>query len=275
MQNNRQRPILFSSLVRGGGWVLFLSLIFLGACTNNKGKVRIRGEFENLPQADLLLYSPDGGLTTIDTLHILQGEFDYRTPVTGKDVYTWVIIYPNFSTLSFQAHAGCDVRIKGDALSLSQVKVEGADSIIPNTVKKSPMVLKVGKKLPASKIVKQKKGKYLFITFWARWCQGTSNVNYYTRQALKEHPDSLHAFTYSLDIAPEQNKMGESIEDSTRWTTYCDYSGWGGPLLTKYGIRNLPLFILVNPKGIITAMGNNYTKDIKPEMEKIGKKEKP
>ena len=249
-------------------WLFFLLLV---SCGSKRNELRIRGQFENLPQADLLLYSPDGGLMSIDTLHIVKGKFDYQTKVEGNDIYTYTIIYPNYMILSFQTHAGADIRIKGDALSLSQVKVEGADSVLPSEVKHGKNILAMGKKLPKSKLISQDSTSYLLINFWAEWKHGSSTVNYYTRQALKEHPDSLRAFTYSLDIDPKAYKLPESIEDSTRWKSYCDFTGWGGSLLTKYGIRNIPFMILVNPKGRIVAMGDDYIKDIKPEISKIGK----
>lgn len=253
---------------------LFTFLFLFTSCGPRKGWIRIRGEFENLPQADLLIYSPDGGLQTIDTLHILKGKFDYQTKVDDGE-HTYVIIYPNFSTLSFQTHSGTDIHITGDALSLSQVKVEGADSILTAEKPKSRKPLAIGRRLPKSKIIKKKPGTYLLINFWAEWKHGSSVVNYYTRQALRDHPDSLYVFSYSLDVDPTVVKKAESIEDSTKWHTYCDYQGWGGSLLTKFGIRNIPLMILVNPKDTIIAMGTDYNKDIKPEIDKIQLKKKP
>lgn len=255
---------------RGGlgvGVALFIILL-LASCGPQKGRVRIRGQFENLPQADLLLYSPDGGLSTIDTLHILRGRFDYQTKVEGDDPYTFVILYPNFSTLAFQAHSGCDVRIKGDALSLSQVSVEGADSVLPSGRQVAPRPLKVGSRLPRSGIVKHQRGTYLLMTFWADWKHGSNIVNYNTRTALNEHPD-LRAFSYSLDLEPRNTRFAESIPDSMRWRTYCDYTGWGGPLLTRLGIRNIPYYILVGPDGKVLAMGSDYNQSIKPAMQKI------
>lgn len=244
---------------------LLLTAFLLVACGPQKGRLRIRGQFENLPQADLLLYSPDGGLATIDTLHITKGRFDYQTRVDGGP-YTYVVVYPNFSTLAFQAHSGSDIRIKGDALSLSQVRVEGADSLLPQEPKTGRNPLKVGNPLPKSKVIVHKPGTYLLISFWASWKYSSNDANSQVRWALKEHPDSLCAFLYSLDIEPSVYKKPEFIEDSTRLHSYCDYTGWGGALLTEYGIRNIPYMILVSPKGTVLAMGNDYNRDIKPHL---------
>lgn len=251
---------------------LLLGLFLFASCGPRRGWIRIRGTFENLPQADFLIYSPDGGLSSLDTLHIVKGRFDYSAHVEeNPEPYTYVIIYPNFTTLSFLARSGTDIRIKGDALSLNQVAVEGADSVLRDTVTPARHPLVVGHKLPKSKIIAKqmprKKYQWLLISFWAEWKQGSSMVNYYTRQALREHPDTLCAFTYSLDVDPKAGKIRETIEDSTLWQTYCDYKGWSGPLVEKYGVRNLPLMILVNPGDTIVALGGDYNKDIKPKLE--------
>ena len=260
-----------SFLGRGLRWASFFLLVLLASCGPQKGRLRISGTYENLPQADLLIYSPDGGLSTIDTLHVVKGKFRYETAVEASpEPYTWVILYPNFSTLSFMAGEGSDVRIKGDALSLGKERVEGADSVITVKPKSTRSPLTIGKPLPKSTIVKRPRGQWFLIGFWANWKHGSSNVNYHIRQALQQYPDSLHALTYSLDIDSRTYRDYESIEDTVRWKTYCDFRGWSSPLVSKYGIRNLPYMILVDSRGRVAAMGNDYNRDIKPSLEKIG-----
>ena len=267
--NKIHRPIFLPSFAgRGWGWVCFF-LFLLVSCGPQRGKLRIKGQFENLPQADLLLYSPDGGIMSIDTLHILRGRFEYETRPEDGEQHTYVIVYPNFSTLSFIARSGSDIRIKGDALSLLQVKVEGADSLISDEPRRGINPLVIGKKMPKSGIIRQKPGHYMLIGFWADWKHGSNIVNYNTRLALQEHPDSLTAFTYSLDMQPAERPMNDYYEDSLRWRTYCDYKGWGGPLVSKLGIRNIPYMILLNPRGVVIAMGCDYHRDIKPVLQKI------
>ncbi len=253
------------------GWVCLFLL--LASCTNNKGKLRIRGHFDNLAQADLLIYSPDGGMALpIDSIHILKNEFDFTTLVEDEEPHTYTIIYPNYATLSFIARSGTSIKIKGDALSLSQVRVEGADSILPADSKQGKNPLAIGKKLPKSKLIKQQKGKFLFIAFSADWDHKQSQIDYDTRRSLRDHPDSLTAFSYYLDLEPTEHNRPKTTTDTINWKTYCDYRGWQGPLLAKYGIRNVPMMILVNPQGKIVAMGSEYNRDIKPEMEKISKR---
>lgn len=248
--------------------ILFL-FILVSACGPQKGKLRIYGEFENLPHADVLLYSKDGGLPVpLDTLHIRKGRFDYQTAPDDAETHTYILVYPNFSTLTFMARRGTEVRIQGDALSLSQVNVEGADSVIRQEKKSGKALIAIDRPLPKSKIIKQKKGTYLLIGFMADWKYGSSQVTFHTQRALQEHPDSLTAFTYLLDIDKTNIKPVDKAYEE-RWQTYCDFRGWSGPLLARYGIRNIPLFILVNPKGKVVAMGSDYNRDIKAAMERV------
>ena len=46
-----------------------------------------------MEQAELYLYSPDGGLDHLDTLHVVGGKFSWQHPL-GADA-TFFIVYPN------------------------------------------------------------------------------------------------------------------------------------------------------------------------------------
>lgn len=290
MKSIKRYKYLLPSFGRSWGWGLFFLLLI--SCGPQKGRIRIKGEFENLPQADLLIYSPDGGLSTVDTLHIQKGRFDYTAPVPeSPDPYTFVIVYPNYHTLTFQAHTSSVLRIHGDALSLSQVQVEGADSVLPERPRLGRQPMKVGRRLPKHKLLRHDSDKWLLLGFWASWKHGSSNVNYFVDQALREHPDSLQALTYSLDVDPaalasfsasygasmpspaspdssSTHFLGKAKGHGDRWHTYCDYTGWSGILLSKLGVRNIPLFVLVNPGDTVVAIGSNYSRDIKPHFGK-------
>ena len=249
---------------------LLTPLLFLFSCGPQKGKLRVRGEFQNLPQADLLIYSPDGVIPTIDTLHIVKGKFDYQTPLPDDESYSFVIIYPNFMTLSFMAHRDSEVRIEGDALSLGNEKVTGADSLLTSKVIRGKSPLTVGKRLPQTDVFSLRKGTYTLVSFSANWRHGAGNTNYFIRHALETCPDSLRAFTYSLDVTPDDyRRFRKSVSDTLRWTSYCDYRAWAGLTLSRLGIRNIPYWILVGPDAKVLAKGGDFNRDIKPEMNKI------
>jgi len=100
--------------------VIALTLL---SCSGSKGQFRLKGSFAHLEQGEFFIYSNDGGLDCIDTLRILNGKFDYTTPLEGEATYH--ILYPNFSELVIFGQSGKVVKIKGDAHHLNGVEVKG------------------------------------------------------------------------------------------------------------------------------------------------------
>lgn len=99
----------------------------LASCQGHKGEMRIKGHLDNLNEADLYVLSPDGGMEGIDTIHIREGEFDWRTQCV-QDEATFLIIYPTFSTLAVFGGSGHVAKIEGNAQHLAAVKVSGNHS---------------------------------------------------------------------------------------------------------------------------------------------------
>lgn len=102
-----------------------LSLLLIASCGVPKGRFRLSGKYENIKLGDFLIFSPDGGMERIDTLHLLDGEFEYECDVNGDA--TFCIVYPNNSQLVVWTHGGDNIRIDGDVNNLWNVKVEGND----------------------------------------------------------------------------------------------------------------------------------------------------
>lgn len=105
--------------------IIILLALVLAACSGHKGEIRLLGEFQNMDQGDFFIYSTDGGLTRVDTIHIIDGEFDYRTAL--KDSATFQILYPNYSTLPIFGKSGDVIEIKGDVQNLNAVSVTGSE----------------------------------------------------------------------------------------------------------------------------------------------------
>ena len=83
------------------------------ACTGNSNGVEIEGRLLNMNQADFFLYSPDGAIPTIDTIHVMGGRFVYEN--TNVKEGTLVIVFPNFKTIPVFVSPGASIDIKGDA----------------------------------------------------------------------------------------------------------------------------------------------------------------
>lgn len=102
-----------------------LMLLFVAGCTGHADTVRLEGEFAHLDQGEFLLYSSDGVLEGVDSIHVRDGRF--KMEVRLKEPGTLHILYPNFSQLTLFVQGGEDLRIKGDARMLSEVTVKGSD----------------------------------------------------------------------------------------------------------------------------------------------------
>ena len=98
-------------------------LILLVACTD-KGAIRIKGNIRGINQADFFIYSPDGGMNRLDTIHVVEGKFDWQTSLTEEA--TFVIVYPNFSEQVVFAQPGDVITLKGDGGQLRQVEITGS-----------------------------------------------------------------------------------------------------------------------------------------------------
>ncbi len=254
--------------MRTAAYLLILPLLFL-SCRGGKGKIRLSGTFQNLNQADFLIYSPDGGFQDIDTLHLSKGKFRKTIPITGGP-YTFTIIYPNYSTLSFMAEERDKVTIEGDALALADVQVEGADSVIVGSGPIREGKLHTGMRLPKVDIIEEHRqpSKYLLLAFWANWKGGGSAVTASLRHATSDFADHLTALSYSLDVDRRMRRLAEGKEPPT-WDSYCDYLAWDSPAVVTLGINNIPLYILVAPDGTIAALGSNYSSDVEPLLKKL------
>ncbi len=102
---------------------LTMAAVLLTACGSDSGKFRIEGRLRNINQAQLLVYSTDGGLEGIDTIMLREGRFAYDIPMPAEA--TMVLVFPNFSEQPVFASPGETVKIKGDASHLREITILG------------------------------------------------------------------------------------------------------------------------------------------------------
>lgn len=101
-----------------------LTLFTLASCGGKKGELHIKGEIKGLNNAELTVYSRDGVIHGIDTLHVRQGKIDWSCPI-DKEGGSLTIIYPTYSTLTVFGNSGDIIKIEGDAKQLNATKVSG------------------------------------------------------------------------------------------------------------------------------------------------------
>jgi hypothetical protein len=104
---------------------LILSTLVLVSCGVRGNHFKIEGKFRNLNQGEFYVYSPDGGVEGIDTIHVQGGEFAYEVPLDKPA--TFVLVFPNFSEQPVFGAPGVTAELKGDASHLKELEVSGSD----------------------------------------------------------------------------------------------------------------------------------------------------
>ncbi|MBO4905704.1 MAG: DUF4369 domain-containing protein [Bacteroidaceae bacterium] len=73
----------------------------------------------------MYIYSTDGVLANIDTLHIIDGYFEWETPLS-EDA-TFYLVFPNMSELPVLASPGDRLKVTGNGSQLKSTRIEGSD----------------------------------------------------------------------------------------------------------------------------------------------------
>lgn len=104
---------------------ILLALILV-SCGAPSGQFKIEGRFLNLNQGEFYVYSTDGLIDGVDTIHTNGGRFSYQIPCEDKG--TIMLVFPNFSEQPIFAESGKTAHVKGDATHLKEMMVEGSDA---------------------------------------------------------------------------------------------------------------------------------------------------
>lgn len=108
--------------------LLSLSLFFvllLSACGAESGHFVIKGRFQSFNKGDFYVYSPDGAISGIDTIHVSDGRFEYEVPLESKA--TFVLLFPNLSELPVMGEPGATAKVSGSASHLKEIEITGTD----------------------------------------------------------------------------------------------------------------------------------------------------
>lgn len=105
------------------------------------------------------------------------------------------------------------------------------------------------------------RGNTLILYFWAGW-QGYSQTLHRdvveARNTAQQQGRNIKLLGYSLDVDSLTLAVNRST-DSLAVPTYCDYLGFDSPYAKQLGINNLPLLLVIDPKGKIEYVTKSST----------------
>lgn len=112
------------------------------------------------------------------------------------------------------------------------------------------------------------RGKYLLVDVWASWCG----------PCRQENPN--HVRTYQKFKGKNFTVIGVSLDDDRKswinaihkdglpWTQVSDLKGWGGEIVSIYGLGSIPQNYLLDPNGVIIGK-NLQGKDLQDKLNEI------
>lgn len=107
-------------------FLAFVMPITLLSCGPGSDRVRVKGKFRNLDNAEFYVYSETGAFSGIDTIKIEGGKFSFERPCKEAEVLTF--LYPNSSRTYIILEPGKTITVRSNAEHLEGTDVSGTEA---------------------------------------------------------------------------------------------------------------------------------------------------
>ena len=97
---------------------------------------------------------------------------------------------------------------------------------------------------------KDLKARLNVVTVWASWSYNSMDMQRKMNGLKKKYGDKLGLLSICVDGRPASCKQRVE-QDSVKWPTICDGRMWNTPLLSKFGLADVPANLIIDEKGII------------------------
>jgi peroxiredoxin len=103
--------------------------------------------------------------------------------------------------------------------------------------------------------LKDFRGKYVLLDFWASWCGPCREENPNVVAAFNKYKDkNFTILSVSLDQPTGKEKWLNAIhKDGLTWTHVSDLKFWSNAVAKEYDIEGIPANFLIDPNGVIIA----------------------
>jgi thiol-disulfide isomerase/thioredoxin len=97
------------------------------------------------------------------------------------------------------------------------------------------------------------KGKYTLLDFWASWCYPCRKENP-ALVALHNKYKNANFRIVGFSLDSDKERWVRAIKnDNLKWTHVSDLKGWHSMVVSKFGIKAIPMNFLINEEGVIVA----------------------